>query len=195
MPSLKRRQILSFFTEEWGMQIRTFIHHALSLAVALALVGGTTSEIHAASAAPAAKPSSAPQVVSGAAPAATQVVVPQGTILIVATKHGYNSYGASAGTKVMYELSQDLVVNGYLVAKAGDAAEGSVLNAQQGKNSFFEMQAANLRVSIDKIYTYCGDTLDIDFVRSEFRQRQGVFGSHKDVEIIKGQKYQAPTEH
>ncbi|MGZ3529698.1 MAG: hypothetical protein ACXVAO_18720, partial [Vulcanimicrobiaceae bacterium] len=97
--------------------------------------------------------------------------------------------------KVMYELSQDLVVNGYLVAKAGDAAEGSVLNAQQGKNSFFEMQAANLRVSIDKIYTYCGDTLDIDFVRSEFRQRQGVFGSHKDVEIIKGQKYQAPTEH
>lgn len=60
-------------------------------------------------------------------------------------------------------------------------------------NNLITVGAANSRVSLEKVFTYCGDTLDMDFQRSEFRQRQGLFGSHKDVEIVKGQKYQAPT--
>ena len=131
---------------------------------------------------------------STASAAQTQVLVPAGTLIVVSTKHGYTSYGASSGTKVLYEVAQDVVVNGYLIARAGDAAEGEILNSHQGVHNLIESQAANLRVSLDKIFTYCGDTLDMDFQRSEFRQRQGFLGSHKDVEIIKGQKYQAPTE-
>lgn len=143
--------------------------------------------------------STAGSALAGASPnsattGAKAVVVPAGTVVVVSTKHGYTSYGASSGTKVLYEVAQDVIVDGYVVAKAGDAAEGEILNARQGVNNLIEIQAANLRVSLEKVYTFCGDTLDMDFQRSEFRQRQGLFGSHKDVEIIKGQKYQAPTE-
>lgn len=158
---------------------------------AAVLLGGNAAAAVPANPAPVSGVQAAPL---GANAAASQVLVPAGTTIVVATKHGYTSYGASSGTKVLYEVEQDVVVNGYLVAKAGDAAEGSILNAHQGVNNLISVEAANLRVSVEKVFTYCGDTLDMDFQRSEFRQRQGFLGSHKDVEIIKGQKYQVPTE-
>jgi len=95
---------------------------------------------------------------------------------------------------VVYEVVQDAIVNNHIIAKAGDEAEGQVQNAQAGEDSFLQYKAANLRVSVDTVFNFCGDSIKMDFVRSEFRQRQGLFGSHKDVEIVKGQKYIAPTE-
>lgn len=153
------------------------------LGVALAV--GATTTIHAAP-----TPSPSP---SGS-PTQQQVLLPAGTIVVVKTRHGINSYGQEAGVKLTYEVVQDVVVNGYVVVKAGDVAEGVIQDAQEGRNDFFSHRAANLRVSVDTVYNFCGDKIDMDFVRSEFRQRQGAFGSHKDVEIIKGQMYQVPTE-
>lgn len=124
-----------------------------------------------------------------------QVLLPAGTVVVVKLRHGINSYGEQAGAKLTYEVVQDVVVNGYVFAKAGDVAEGVIENAQTGENDFFSQKAANLRVSVDTLYNFCGDRVDMDFVRSEYRRRQGIFGSHKDVEIIKGQMYQVPTEH
>ena len=160
------------------------------IVLAAVLFGGSAAAALPKNPAPASIPSTPPL----AAASTSQILVPAGTTIVVATKHGYTSYGASSGTKVLYEVTQDVVVDGYLVAKAGDAAEGSILNAHQGVNNLISVEAANLRVSVEKVFTYCGDTLDMDFQRSEFRQRQGFLGSHKDVEIIKGQKYQVPTE-
>jgi hypothetical protein len=120
------------------------------------------------------------------------VFVPKGTLAVVRTTRAYNSYSAHTGEKIEYELVQDLIVNGYVVAKAGDAAEGMVQEGQAGDAGGFYgigYKAANLRVSIDAIYNFCGDTLHTDFDRSEYRRRQGLFGSNKDVEVIKGQMY------
>jgi hypothetical protein len=133
-------------------------------------------------------------VTPSASPATEQVLVPGGTVVVVKTRHGINSYGEEAGAKLLYEVAQDVIVNGYLIAQAGDVAEGVIVSAQAGQDDAFSQRAANLRVSVDTIYNFCGDKLDADFVRSEYRRRQGAFGSHKDVEIIKGQMYQVPTE-
>lgn len=133
-------------------------------------------------------------VAPSASPATEQVLVPRGTVVVVRARHGINSYGAEAGAKLVFEVAQDVVVDGYLIAQAGDVAEGVIENAQEGQDDPFSQRAANLRVSVDTIYNFCGDKIDADFERSEYRRRQGAFGSHKDVEIIKGQMYQVPTE-
>jgi len=126
-------------------------------------------------------------------PTTSTVLVPKGTIIVVATRRSYKSYGASTGTKVTYEVSQDVIIDGHLIAKAGDPAVGEILNAHEGKSSLFTSEAANLRLSVDKVFNFCGDTIEIDFARSEYRRRQGAFGEKKDVEVSKGQLYQAPT--
>ena len=123
------------------------------------------------------------------------VLVPKGTIIVVATRRSYKSYGASTATKVTYDVAQDVIVDGYLVVKTDDSAEGQILNAHEGKSNWLtgESEGANLRLSVDKVYTYCGDTLEMDFARSEYRRKQGLLGGKKDVEVSKGQLYQAPT--
>jgi hypothetical protein len=110
------------------------------------------------------------------------------------TLHGINSYGQESGLKLTYEVVQDVVVNGHVVAKAGDIAEGVIADAEAGRADVFSYRAANLRITVDSVYNFCGDTLHTDFTRTEYRRRQGLFGSHKDVEIIKGQMYEVPTE-
>lgn len=125
------------------------------------------------------------------APKTVTVFVPKGTLALVRTTRAYNSYSAKTGEKIEYELVNDLVVNGYVVAKSGDSAEGMVQEGQAGETGFYGIgqKAANLRVSVDAIYSFCGDTIHTDFDRSEFRQRQGFLGSNKDVQIVKGQLY------
>jgi hypothetical protein len=129
-----------------------------------------------------------------ASPTGSTTLVPRGTLVVVQTTRGTNSYGAETGAKLTYTLVQDVVVDGHIVAKAGDVAEGAVQSAEAGRNDYFTQKAANLRISVDRIYNFCGDTIETDFMRSEYRRRQGLFGSHKDVEVIKGQTYQVPTE-
>jgi hypothetical protein len=125
------------------------------------------------------------------APNTVRVFVPKDTLAVVRTTRAYNSYSAHTGEKIEYELVQDLIVNGYVVAKAGDTAEGMVQEGQAGETGFYGIgnKSANLRVSVDVIYNFCGDTIHTDFDRSEYRRRQGMFGSNKDVQIIEGQMY------
>ena len=112
-------------------------------------------------------------------------------------RYALSSYGASAGEKIRYTVVNDVVINGMLVAKAGDSAVGQVQEAQRGKNTdlSLEYQAADLRVSVDSIYNYCGDTISVLFDRVEYRRRQGVFGSNADITIKQGQQYAAIVDH
>lgn len=85
---------------------------------------------------------------------------------------------------------QDAIVDGRVVAKSGDTADGQVEEGQNGESG----KAANLRVSVDDVYNFCGDTVHVEFDRTESRKNQGVFGSKKDVRIGKGQRYVAVTD-
>lgn len=93
---------------------------------------------------------------------------------------------------------QDVVVNGHVIAKAGDAASGIVLEAQQGNQGGMYgigWKAANLRIDVETVQNFCGDSIPMNFIRSEYRRRQGIFGSHQDLEVVKGQKYLATVAH
>jgi len=145
-------------------------------------------------------PSASPAVINLATPipGMVQVLLPKDISMVVNTTESLNSYSAHQGEKIHYVVTQDLVVAGYLIAKAGDTAEGQVQEGQAGDSGGYYgigWKAANLRVSVDKIYTYCGSELQVAFDRSEYRRRQGIFGSHKDVEVIKGQKYVPVVDH
>ncbi len=131
------------------------------------------------------------------APHTVSVFVPKGTVIVIATAEAINSYAASPREPIPYTVEQDVVVNGYLIAKTGDEADGHVLEAQQGKAGLdgFDYKAADLRISAEKVHNFCGDTIHLDFIRSEYRRRQGIFGSEKDVQIIDGQKYIAVTAY
>jgi hypothetical protein len=124
------------------------------------------------------------------------VFVPRDTTIVVRTIEALNSYSAKTGTKIRYEVAQDVVVSGRVIAKTGDTAQGAVQEGQAGDEGILGIgyKAANLRVSVDEVYNFCGDTIHVDFDRSEYRRRQGVFGSNKDVQVIKGQKYAAFTD-
>ena len=136
-----------------------------------------------------------PSPVVGAPQGIASVFVPKGVVVVVVMTEAINSYAASPNEPITYTVAQDVVVNGYLIAKAGDEADGEVLEAQQGKSGFdgIGYKAADLRVSADTVHNFCGDTIKLYFMRSEYRRRQGLFGSEKDVQIVDGQKYIATT--
>jgi hypothetical protein len=128
-------------------------------------------------------------------PPTVAVFVPKDTVVVIATTEAISSYAASPREPISYQVVNDVVVDGHVVAKAGDEAEGQVLESQQGKTGFYGVgyKAADLRISANEIHNFCGDTLKLRFIRSEYRRRQGMFGSKKDVEVIDGQKYIAVT--
>jgi hypothetical protein len=134
---------------------------------------------------------------SGGAGEGDVVFIPRDTTVVVRTTEALNSYSSRTGSKIRYEVLQDVVVRGHVVAKAGDPAQGMVQEGQSGDSGFgfgHTYKAANLRVSVDEVYNFCGDTIHVDFDRSEYRRRQGIVGENKDVQIAKGQKYAAYTD-
>src|ERR1700681_2712261 len=142
---------------------------------------------------PSPSPDMSPGIINLATPIAGQVtvMVPKDQMLIVKSIQSLNSYSAHQGERIRYEVVQDFIVGGYLIARAGDIAEGAVQEGQAGDAGIygFGYKAANLRISIDRVFTYCGSTVSLAFDRSEYRRRQGFLGGHKDVEVTKGQKY------
>jgi len=166
-----------------------------NVAVTLLLVSALGSGAMAQTPSPA--PSSTPMAAVGAPQNVTTVFVPKGTAVIVETGEGLSSYAASSREPITYALDQDVVINGYVVAKSGDEAQGQVLESQQGKAGFYGVgrKGGDLRISVDSVNNFCGDTLKVHFIRTEFRQRQGLLGSNKDVQVIKGQKYIATVAY
>jgi hypothetical protein len=130
--------------------------------------------------------------------------LPKGTHIAVHTMAGYNSYASLAGEKIRYEVTDDVVVDGFVIAKAGDTAYGKVQEASRGECgvSFIICWAgpkgSSLRVSVDEVYNFCGDTIHVDFDRSEYRSGAwsgfGLFGNNKDIVIAKGQQYLAEAD-
>jgi hypothetical protein len=130
-----------------------------------------------------------------AAPTAT-FLVPKGIQIVVRITQSLNSYDARTGAKLRFEVAQDAIADGHVFAKTGDTAEGAVQEGQAGETGFYGIgyKAANLRFSVDNVFNFCGDTVHVDFDRSEYRRRQGFMGSNKDVTVVKGQEYVALTD-
>ena len=129
---------------------------------------------------------------------AQPVWLPKGTLFPVHTMQSYSTFEARPYGKLRFELDQDVVVNGFLVAMKGDTAEGSFPNVMTGRSfAFIAISGSLFQVSVDTIYNYCGDKIDVDFDRTEYRKnRLGTFGTaDMDQHITRAQSYVSFTSH
>jgi hypothetical protein len=122
---------------------------------------------------------------------AQSVWLPKGTLFPVHTMQSYSTFEARPNGKLRFELDQNVIVNGFLVAMKGDTAEGSFPAVMTGRNFFFVAHSGSLfQVTIDTIYNFCGEKIDVDFDRTEYRSgRLGLVGANMDQHIIRGQEY------
>lgn len=147
--------------------------------------------------------------------ATTTAHVPKDTPVVVQTYNAINSATFHPGERLAYTVSQDVIVDGVIIARAGDMAEGVVEEARQGSKVHAGTAAAalgpvgmvaggaankamskgaNLRVTVTKLDTFCGGHIELSFVRSEYHAPKR-FHKMTAVEIAKGQKYIAPVAH
>lgn len=154
---------------------------------------------------------------SGAA--AAPVTVPAGTPVIVMTTAEMLSNKVHANDAAEYVLASDVIVNGRVVARAGDSAAGIVKDARAGSATATKVgrglgriagglvgvsalggviggaagssldKYANLRLTVDSVKTFCGDTLRVDFDRSEYHPAEK--DARTPVKVVKGQRYVA----
>jgi hypothetical protein len=130
--------------------------------------------------------------------------IASGIVTLLEDERARHSYAALSGEKIHYEVVENVIVNGSVIAKAGDTAYGKAQEALRGECGFsfiicwVQRRGSSLRVSVDEIYNFCGDTIHVDFDRSEYRSGMwsgfGLWGDNKDIVIAKGQEYLAATD-
>jgi hypothetical protein len=180
---------------------RAPVPHALALA---ALLGGPL-----------------PAFAADADPAAPRapVTVPAGTPVVVMTTAELRSNTVHAKDAAEYVLVSDVIVDGHVVARAGDSATGIVKDARAGSATATRVgrglgrlvgglagvsaiggaiggaagssldKYANLRLTVDTVKSFCGDTLRVDFDRSEYHPTEK--DATTPVKVVKGQRYVA----
>lgn len=155
----------------------------------------------------------------GPAAATRPVTVPAGTPVVVMTTAEMLSNKVRAKDAADYVLASDVIVNGHVVARAGDSASGVVKDARAGTATATRVgrglgrlagglvglsalggaiggaagssadKYANLRLTVDAVKTFCGDTLRVDFDRSEYHPSER--DATTPVKVVKGQRYVA----
>lgn len=151
-----------------------------------------------ASAAPSADTSASPQ------PAEEQntVTVARGvTVPIFVTRDvRVGAQGASQEEhKVKFAVDQPVIVDGYVIAKPGDLAEGHYdTQTNQTKRQFETETSQELELDIDDIVNFCGDTVHVQFAHTFVGgSRSGFlsFGVHQhDAAVTRGSVLAASTD-
>jgi hypothetical protein len=124
------------------------------------------------------------------------VVVP-----IVVTKDiRVGGYGANTEEKkVEFEVAQDVIVGGYVVARKGDLVEGHYTNQRNETKRVFSTDISEeLALDIDDFVNFCGDTVHLKFERTFVGgARGGAFslGAHAhDAVFAKGLILESKTD-
>jgi hypothetical protein len=102
--------------------------------------------------------------------ATTSISVPRGVVVpILVTKDiRAGAFGSSPEQhSVKLAVAQDVIVDGFLIAKAGDLAEGHyATQTNQTKRTFETNVSQELTLDIDDIVNFCGDTVHLQFERT-----------------------------
>jgi hypothetical protein len=130
------------------------------------------------------------------------VTVPRGvTVPIFVTRDvRVGAQGASQEEhKVKFAVDQPVIVDGYVIAKPGDLAEGHYdTQTNQTKRQFETETSQELELDIDDIVNFCGDTIHVQFVHTFVGgTRSGFlsFGVHQhDAAVTKGAVLAASTD-
>lgn len=132
----------------------------------------------------------------------TAIMVPRGVIVpVFVTKEvRVGAFGASQEEhKVKFAVDQDVIYQGFVIAKTGDLAEGHYdTRTNQTKRQFETTASEEVDLYLDDIVNFCGDTVYLGFektfvggVRSGFLS----FGVHAhDAVVDKGDVLEASTD-
>lgn len=105
------------------------------------------------------------------APVFASIFVPRGIVIpVTVTKDvRVGAFGANDVERrtIRFAVSQDVVVDGYVIAKAGDLVEGHYANQQNVTRRTFETTTSQeVTLDIDDAVNFCGDTLHLNFERT-----------------------------
>jgi hypothetical protein len=137
-----------------------------------------------------------PENAQGAITVSRGIIVP----VLVTKEVRVGAFGSSQEEhKVKFAVDQDVIVDGYVIAKPGDLAEGHYdTQTNQTKRQFETTQSVEVDFYLDDIVNFCGDTVYVAFektfvggVRSGFLS----FGVHAhDAVVGKGDVLEAATD-
>jgi hypothetical protein len=130
------------------------------------------------------------------------VYIPRGTVMFVTVTKDIRVGGAGTNSevhKVKFEVTQDVIFKGYVIAKAGDLAEGEYTNQNNiTKRVFSTNESQEVALDIDDIVNFCGDTIHVEFERTFVGGARGgfmSFGIHAhDAVFAKGSILKVQTD-
>jgi hypothetical protein len=104
------------------------------------------------------------------APPYPSVFVPRGVVIpVTVTKDvRVGAFGTNVAQRtVRFAVTQDVVVGGYVIAKAGDLVEGHYTNQQNTTHRTFETTTSQeITLDLDDAVNFCGDTIHLNFERT-----------------------------
>jgi hypothetical protein len=130
------------------------------------------------------------------------ITIPRGTVMYVTVTKDIRVGGAGTNSevhKVKFEVTQDIILNGFVIAKAGDLAEGEYTNQSNvTKRVFSTNESQEVALDVDDIVNFCGDTIHTQFERTFVGGARGgfmSFGVHAhDAVFAKGSVLKAQTD-
>jgi hypothetical protein len=130
------------------------------------------------------------------------VYIPRGTVVYVTVTKDIRVGGAGTSSevhKVKFEVAQDVILKGYVIAKAGDLVEGEYTNQNNiTKRVFSTNESQEVALDVDDAINFCGDTIHMQFERTFVGGARGgfmSFGIHAhDAVFAKGSILKAQTD-
>ncbi|HUY41119.1 MAG TPA: hypothetical protein VMV82_06075 [Candidatus Dormibacteraeota bacterium] len=105
-------------------------------------------------------------------PRTTAISIPRGVVVpVLVTKDvrvgGNSSLNGVANTPVEFAVAQDVIWNGYVIAKAGDPVEGQFTNERNATGRVFSSSTSQeVDLGMDTLINFCGDTIHLHFTRT-----------------------------
>ncbi len=107
------------------------------------------------------------------------IYVARGTIVPVSVTKDIRVGGIGNNneeTKVRFEVAQEVIVGGYVIAQRGDLVEGHYTNQNNVTKRFFSTNVSQeVALDMDDIVNFCGDTIHLQFERTFVGGARGGF--------------------
>lgn len=111
-------------------------------------------------------------------------MVPRATPVRVSIVDELDGYRNLAGSKIHFDVLDPVIVDGVTIIAKGDVGVGTIQDGGHGP----------LKISVDEIYNFCGDSVDMLFTFSAADRRRAWSG-HAPSQIHKGAVFTAETLH
>jgi hypothetical protein len=136
------------------------------------------------------------------APTAGTIVVQRHVVIPILLAKDVRVGGAGNANeekKVKFEVAQDVIYAGFIIAKKGDLAEGHYTTQKNVTKRYFSTDVSQeVALDVDDVVNFCGDTIHMEFERTFVGGVRGgifSFGAHAhDAVFSKGTVLEAESD-